>query len=468
LALILVASLVIKLGIALLVDGVVPVNDEESYLSLAMELVKHGRYDTLFRPPLYPGFLAGIFALGGTTLWVRLSQALLGTLSVWLVYGIARDSAGHRVGLVAACLVAFDPLLIFFSAMLWSETLYIVLWLLGVRLIAIGQPLAARASWNLLLAGLCFGLAALARPQVLTLMPLTVVWIVYNGWRDQANSAGANSETKSIAPLFRELARPIALLTLGCCAAVLPWTARNALKTETFVLIDTNGAYNFLVSTEPEAAFLDKDDTWSPRWARFDGVHYRRAADHAPTRVQSLAVERALENIATDPLRFAQKSLWEAGHLWTLDSFLLRHLRNGWFGRDTPDWWLPISVLFSVSFSAFLVFFGMLGMAAHPISPLRSFSIMAVAHATLLFGLTYSLSRYALPLRPLLAVFAAWAIAGPGGFQVRLSAAWDTRAKRVLLSLVLLALASVWLRDLPLLWDNLVNDGTHYLFRGLR
>ena len=35
--------------------------------------------------------------------------------------------------------------------------------------------------------------------------------------------------------------------------------------------------------------------------------------------------------------------------------------------------------------------------------PLRSLVALALLHATLVFALTYSLSRYAVPLRPLLA-----------------------------------------------------------------
>jgi hypothetical protein len=221
------------------------------------------------------------------------------------------------------------------------------------------------------------------------------------------------------------------------------------------------------LGTEPDAAFADKDDVWSSRWAGFENSQYQHAADRAPARAQSASLRLALDRIADDPMHFARKSLWEAGHLWTLDSFLLRHLRNGWFGKGAPDWLLPISVLISASFGLFLLSLGLLGLAGHPATPLRSFTIIALAHATLLFGLTFSLSRYALPLRPLLAVFAAWAVSGPGAFRVRFEAMGNSSAKRLLLSLVFLALASVWIRDLPLLLDNLVNGGARFLFKSI-
>lgn len=71
---------------------------------------------------------------------------------------------------------------------------------------------------------------------------------------------------------------------------------------------------------------------------------------------------------------------------------------------------------------------------------------------------------------------------GHGGSSARLSPVLDhpprlrphrgrsqgPGAKRLILSVLFLALISVWLRDLPLLIDNLTNGGAQYLFSPIR
>jgi hypothetical protein len=240
---------------------------------------------------------------------------------------------------------------------------------------------------------------------------------------------------------------------------VLPWSARNAKVHGAFVLVDTNGPYNFLVGTEPSAFQVDKDDRWNPYWATHGKARYAVAVERAPGQVQRVAIKRAWRRIAQAPGHFMRKSLWEASHLFTLDNFVLRHLRNGWYGGASPPGLSAMLTLVCAGFSALLLAAGGVALVALPASPFRGFSALVVLHATLLFGLTYSLSRYAVPLRPLLAIAAAWLLLNPQAARSRIRG-----ARAWLCAGILLWLAASWWRDLPLLADMLVSGGAQHRF----
>lgn len=437
------AALVLRCGLVWLFPDPRLQNDEIDYWRLAEGLARGEGFVSNFRPPLYPAFMALFIGLGEGTVAVRAAQAVLGALSVPLVALLGARLGGIATARVAAWCLALDPVLIGFSHLLWSETLYIVLLLAGLALL-LGERRPAR--WAA--AGVCFGLAGLTRPQLLTFLPLLLPWT----WLWTRREGAAH---------WRRSALAFAALTLATCAVVLPWSWRNAQVWGAFFLVDTNGPYNVLVGTEPGAYQVDKDDRWSPAWASMGDVHYTFAVERAPGPVQQLALRRARRRIAAHPGRFVEKSLWEAGHLFTLDNFVLRHLRNGWYGAPTPRVLAVLLTLWSAGWTALLYGGGVVGLAAQPLSPLRSFTLLALGHAVVLFGLSYSLSRYAVPLRPLLVLGLAWLSTHRGAALARLRV--DRRCA-AFCALALLWLALAWLRDVPLLADMLATGGRDFRF----
>jgi 4-amino-4-deoxy-L-arabinose transferase-like glycosyltransferase len=433
LALICVASLVVKLGLALWAVDLEPRNDEFTYLRMA-DAVAQGRFPGELRPPGYPAFLAAIFALGGGSAEVRALQALLSAVSILFVYALARSAADVRTARMAAAITGFDPVLIGFSHLLWTETLYLFLWLGGLALLLTRFDSAARGRFAA--AGGVFGLAAFVRPQILSFLPFLLPWI---GWR---------------ARRVRRLAVAGTLLLAASAAVVLPWSAWQLASRSRLVVVSSTGPFNLLVGTEPTAAFVAKDDHWKSRWGQLPGGGYD----------PQTALRIGWLRIVSHPLRFAHKAVWEAAHLWTLDSFVLRHLRNGWYADPLPAGLLPAAVVATGAFSAGLMLMGLLGLLAQPASPLRSVAGLAILHSLLLFGLTYSLSRYALPLRPLLACGAAWCATHPGALRPALAA---SPARRWLAAAALALLGLAWWNDVPLLWDMLAHGGQAFRFSWL-
>ena len=124
-----VVALVLRLA-AVLIHPITNLPDSHDYNTLAQEILHGQPYQVTdiwgqpaiaSRMPGYPIFIAAIYAVAGEhSLAVLIVQAFLGAACVPLVYLVARR-VSVATGLVAAALMALDPLGILFSAMLLSE-----------------------------------------------------------------------------------------------------------------------------------------------------------------------------------------------------------------------------------------------------------------------------------------------------------------------------------------------------------
>lgn len=187
---------------------------------------------TARRPPLYPMLLGGLYAVTGPDPDVgRALSVALGAVIVALVYALGSKLFSKTVGLLAAALAAANPSLIYLSALIMTENLYVVL-LLALLLLLAEEYRSERASvsrWTA--AGLLAGLSYLARPTSL-LFVLVVAATPF---------------------LFRRgafatrVARSAAFLIFAALV-VLPWGARNHARLGAWVFSTTHGGITFYES----------------------------------------------------------------------------------------------------------------------------------------------------------------------------------------------------------------------------
>ncbi len=129
-------------------------------------------------PPLYPGFLAVVQLLFGSSETVaQLAGAVVGTSTVVIVAFIARSLLDMRTSVVAALLVALSPMLIAGDGSLMSEALYVPL----VSAAVLFALLAGRHGrwWAWLGLGISIGLASLTRSEALMLLVLLVAPVLW-------------------------------------------------------------------------------------------------------------------------------------------------------------------------------------------------------------------------------------------------------------------------------------------------
>lgn len=160
------AITVVAFVLRFLVAEFIPVIDADgvAYVGIARQFRATGSpFDPLFHP-LYPLCIALAKPLAAD--WEaagRLVSALFGALLILPSFALTRAILGRRAAILSAMLIAVHPGLVRSSTSVMSEPAYTFLLLCGV--LAGWRGLGAGPRALVALAGLCFGLAYLARPE---------------------------------------------------------------------------------------------------------------------------------------------------------------------------------------------------------------------------------------------------------------------------------------------------------------
>ena len=383
-----------------------PVMDPLYHLEWARALAAGEDFQAgpFFRAPLYPWFLGtALRFFGESLLWPRLLQAGLGALSTWLAYLVGRRAFEGRAGLVAAFFVATNWVLIYFDGELLIPTLSIPLNLLALwfSLGLVERPTSRSAG----AAGLAWGAAALARPNVLLFMPLLFFWVL---WRARPRWG---------AGLWRGLA-----LFGGVMMPILPITFYNLTVGGDQVLVSSQAGVNLWIGNNPESDGSTAIVPGTrPQW--WDGYHDSIAlAERAegrelrPSEVSAHYSAKAWDFLLEDPARalrhFAWKfrlfwSDWELGNNADVHFFASRY--------SSLEAFLPPS--FGLLAPLGLIGFFLCLRRPSRTFPLWGFFLAYVASVVLFFVC----SRYRAPVLPILSIFSGQALV----------VAWDSlRARR--------------------------------------
>ncbi len=206
--------------------------DSQGYEESARHLLSGlGFSDNLHWPPLYPGFLAGVYLLfGHSPLAVRIIQAFLGAATCLAVFFIGKRVFGdRRRALLGALLTAFSPSLIAASSYILTETLTAFLLVAAVLLLLKAREEEGRKVW--FFSGVILGLTTLARPVTL-LFPFFLLagFLVF-------------SQKKARDVFF------LVIFCLGMASSILPWTIRNAFVFRRFIPVSVGSGFNLWVGS---------------------------------------------------------------------------------------------------------------------------------------------------------------------------------------------------------------------------
>ena len=220
-----------------------PVIDALEYETEAIRILE-GRPTpgVYWHAPLYPYFIAGVYALGD---WsprrVALVQAVLGAAACLLLYGLARRwlSPG-RAGAAAIICSVYGPLL-YFEGQLLRTGLFLpalFLWFL-IHL----EAARSRRGWGWFASGALLGICALIMETALVLAPAALVWSLV---RSRGQGAGGR-------PWIRT-----ALFAAGVLAALAPVALRNWSAGKEAVLISSSGGINFYIGNHPDTEAIQR------------------------------------------------------------------------------------------------------------------------------------------------------------------------------------------------------------------
>ena len=186
---------------------------------------------TYFRAPLYIYYLAGIYKVFGTSLWVvRLFGIIPGLLAVVVTYFTAQKIFGKQTAIVAGLLHALCPIIYYFESELLLDSFFMLLLQIGIFFFI---------KWwkddtvkHILYSGIFIGLASITRPTVLVIAILIFV---------------------SILVIKKVTIKSLILFSVGIIICIAPVFIRNIVVADDPVLIASQGGINLYVGNNDSA-----------------------------------------------------------------------------------------------------------------------------------------------------------------------------------------------------------------------
>jgi len=342
-----------KLTLALLIfsyspSGVFESTDSFEYQQLAINLGDHGIFSRatnapfepeILRSPAYPLFLSGLYRVFGThPLVVVLAQIALSAITGLAVFGIGSLLFSRQTGLLAALFFSADPVSIYYSQVLLTETLFTTLLTLCLFFLlrTFREPWLLRLS---LATGFVLALATYTRPTSYylgALFPLALAFVTQrsHGWR-------------------RALVTALIMFS-AYAMCVGSWQARNYLITGSTEFSQAKNQYLFvakaaaIIAARDNISLEDAQKRLAEGYSSAMALSFRRAS---PTQIYESQGRYAWSVIEAHPLLFLWTTTKGAvanllgpsnlSHLFGLDNVALRtSLVKGELSGHSPAQWI--------------------------------------------------------------------------------------------------------------------------------
>jgi hypothetical protein len=332
--------------------------DGDGY-GLIAQSIREGHYDNVTRGPVYPGIIAAV----GSPIAVKILQAILDTVTCWLVYLMTRRSWWP------AALWAVYPFAIWRVAFINKE---IVLTFLLVNYVWTQlDALQEDKLWQWAVAGLMLGLVNLCKPMFL-LWPLLVLPVIARGKAFWARAS---------------------VLILAVCAFVLPWTYRNWRVTGgEFLAVATEqgGLTTFVGNYQPTLGLWEGPD--KVRWmAAVDAIKLQNTGA-SPVQLDRAYYREAWRQVTHNPLKAAGLFVRKCGRFWFLSAARREQ---------------AASILIQAAY-LLLASFGLWRL--RPWSREVWLMLGLIGYVMLLHAFSYADLRFSLPVMPLVCVLAGVAL----------------------------------------------------------
>ncbi len=294
-----IIALALRLAFVLFYEQFPPfLGDDAGYDSTALNLANGRGFvqqsvdsvtGAVFEPviafgPTYPIFLALIYLLfGHSVMVVRVTQALLGTVIVIIVFRVARTAFDERVALMAGALTAVHPALITYTGMLVMETLFAFLLMLSVWAMIAAVKSQSLNAW--LRAGIVLGLSVLLREEALAIILLFFGAVMWYGKKQH--------KTRNLLILSVTL-----MLTVGI------WTLRNYVVFKEAILVSAKGGPTLWISTMGWSEWRNDE----PYKSLVQGLNYLQRS-HVLRR-------EGIKNILADPAHYLRLCLERIAPFW--------------------------------------------------------------------------------------------------------------------------------------------------------
>lgn len=307
LAIVLVLALALRLGWSLTRPtdeaSIAQLPDQREYLDLGRSLITTGdlamgdaRFNDVVRAFRMPGYPAVIAACGGRVTIVRALQCVIDSLTVLAVYCLARRWLSVRLSLLAAVAIAFDPLHVYFSGLILSETLFAALLAWGMTFLIHGaSPLAyhiraAHIVWTL---GVLMLIASIyVRPSAVAFPVILAVFATLAEARSPEFIPGRRLPV-------------LGLVALATVIALLPWAIRNQSLLGRMMFTTTNDGFTLYDGLNPDATGAS-DQSWVSAMPLLPNLSEVQRSDYLRSKAIAFAREQPGRVLAMVPRKLAR------------------------------------------------------------------------------------------------------------------------------------------------------------------
>lgn len=365
-------------------------------------------------PPLYPYFLAAIYALlGHSYVAVYVIQSLMGLINIWLIHGIGRKVFDEATALIASVIAVLYGSLMFTDSKLMSTTLALTLGLVLMRVLLLAAERQTLLLWSC--CGALVGVTALARPEILLFVPFAVWWI-----RDvcrRRDTRKSKVVIDQVALAGRQPWFAVSVFLVFTVIAVSPVTLRNWI-------VSGDWSLSNLVSSQAGITFFQSNNERAnglytfPTWLGFTGNPKTQAReeeaiaeketgrDMKRSEVTRYWFRRGLRWILSDPGGFivleSKKLLRFLGSYEYSTEYIINVERE-----SVKSLWitfLPFAAVTGLAISGVLI------QLKRGMTPPAALLLLFVASNFLVVMIFYVSSRYRMPSAPYLILFAAYAV----------------------------------------------------------
>jgi hypothetical protein len=425
-------------------------SDEASYVYLALSLDHFGHHQDAFRFLWPPGFTfliakgLAVFGHGGLTA-VKLAQVVASASIGATIMLFARRLFGMRAARIAGVIwIAYLPLLAY-THYLWPEPFFLAAFLPALYLVldVLERPRDGGAvDGRLGLAGLLFAAAVYIKEAPFYLLPVLAVLLFL------------------FAPGAREGVRRATLLLLATTVGLAPWTLRNFEVYGRFVPVASTLGENLHAGVNPKYKNHDIQifgkgphrearlpegvgREWftappeGPGWDRAHRIH------NTPDRLNE-STRRGIEYGLAHPEWLLRSRIKKLADLFAPLSFFVRHVALGRYDDSALRWLsLRALIVWAVACPLLVLPLGFAGLFAALRDRAARWLFGAVLAYFVCTGLLVSMSRFRIPMMPLLIVLAGGLLAEGVPAPAR------NRATASKVAAVVAVLAFLWWVDLP-------------------
>jgi 4-amino-4-deoxy-L-arabinose transferase-like glycosyltransferase len=379
--------------------------DEIEFDNVAISLISGKGYlaDAFRGNPILPFFLAGSYKIfGHSYIAPRILQCFVGSLTVLVMFTLARRLHGRTVALLTGFGLALFPSLVYTSGVFYVDCLFTFLIALTVYLLSITPPSGGFRRLGLIgVSGIALGITVLCRPIFLAYLPFAVLLLLFRFGEDSR----------------RRIAYTLILAAMAFMT-IMPWTLRNYARYDRLLLVST-GTGLFLWRGNNELTRGDTDDRYLDPGA--GEVWLSRLQSLEPAQREELSnkydlVSRDLQQLDNiDKDRYLQKLAL---------SFIVENPARSiaLFFRKIQTLYTPFTevrpehatIFNDMQRFAFLLIFyptlvlGLIGVL-HGLSSWRDHLplYLVVLSISMAYGITTAAARFRIPIEPFLVLYAA-------------------------------------------------------------